>query len=156
VPRTVLYLLAALLLAGCGSEPPPQVTFAAGTASVVARPTQSCDLKFTECHNDPEAPVKLPVPPGTPLEVTVPDDVAKTPWQIVFTYRDSAGVQQDQRSRVFPPGQRTMYTLELPEPADRLIVAQVQQYAPLPQADPATGEIQFPIRTSWVLTVAAA
>jgi Protein of unknown function (DUF2771) len=150
----VLALLAALALAGCSEPPPPQVTFAAGTASVMARPTQACDLKFTECHNDPEAPVKLAVPPGTPLQVTVPQDVAQTPWQIVFSYRDAAGAQQDQRSRVFPAGERSTYTLELPEPADRLLVAQVQQYGPPPQADPATGEIQFPIRTSWVLTVA--
>lgn len=156
MPRIVLSLLATLLLAACGSEPPPpQVTFAAGTASVVARPTQACDLKFTECRNDPEAPVKLTVPPGTPLQVSVPDDVAKTPWQIVFTYRDTAGAQQDQRSTVFAAGERSTYTLELPTPTDRLIVAQVQQYGPPPQADPATGEIQFPIRTSWVLAVAA-
>jgi hypothetical protein len=147
-------IIAALVVAGCSEPPPPQVTFAAGTASVVARPTQACDLKFTQCHNDPEAPVKLAVPPGTPLQVTVPQDVAQTPWQIVFTYRDATGAQQDQRTRVFPAGERSEYTLELPEPADRLIVAQVQQYGPPPQADPATGEFQFPIRTSWVLTAA--
>jgi hypothetical protein len=144
---------AALLLAGCAAEqPPPQVTFAAGQASAVARPAQYCDLKLTECTTDPAAPVALAVPPGTPLQVTVPPEIAEAPWQVVFSYADAAGTPVDERSPVFGPDERTEWTLELGTPTERLLTAEVQQYGPPPQANPDTGEIDFPIRASWVLT----
>jgi hypothetical protein len=173
VPRRLLALpVAALILAGCtGQEeapppaaegPPPQVTFAAADATAAARPTQYCDLRLTDCTADPAAPVALPVPPGTPVVVTVPPEIAQTPWQVVFSYRDAAGAEIDQRSPVFPPNAPGLgtapdevsrfWTLTLPAPEDRLVTAEVQQYGPPPEANPETGEIDFPIRASWVLT----
>ena len=145
-------LVGALLLAtGCGDDGPPQVRFGAGTATVQAGPTQYCDLEFTDCRNDATAPVELSVPPGTALQVDVPDEIAETPWQVVFSYRDATGTQADGRSPVFAASSRSDYPLQLPDPADRLLTAQVQQYGPPPQANPDTGEIEFPIRASWVL-----
>jgi hypothetical protein len=128
------------------------VTFAAGAASAVARPAQYCDLELTECTTDVAAPVALSVPPGTPLQVTVPPEVAETPWQVVFSYTDAAGTPIDQRSPVFAPDERDVWTLELPAPTDRLLTAEVQQYGPPPQANPQSGETEFPIRASWVVT----
>jgi len=146
----------ALLAAGCGgADGPPQVDFIAGTASIQTGPTQYCDLQMTDCRNDATAPVTLPVPPGTALQVQVPDEIADTPWQVVFTYRDAAGAQADGRSPVFAATERHDYALQLPTPTDRLLTAQVQQYGPPPQANADTGEIEFPIRASWVLTAAA-
>lgn len=150
--RLVPVALAFPLLAACGAGAPPEVTFAAGTDSIVAGPTQYCQDDFVTCTNDAAAPVALPVPPGTPLVVSVPDAVSETPWQIVFTYRDAAGEQIDERTTVFPPQQRDRFALELPADA-RLLTAQVQQFGPPPQIDGATGEVVFPIRSSWVLTV---
>jgi len=72
VRRLVLLCASAALLAGCGSGAPPEVTFAAGAASVVAKPTQYCDLKLQDCQSDANAPVRLAVPAGTPLRVSVP------------------------------------------------------------------------------------
>ena len=152
--RLALPALTVLLVAGCGAGAPPEVTFAAGGAEVVATPTQYCEDDFVTCRNDPAAPVDLAVPPGTPLVVTVPERIADTPWQIVFTYRTATGEQVDERTSVFPPGQQRSYSLELPDPAARLITAQVQQFGPPPELDDA-GEIVFPIRSSWVLTAAA-
>lgn len=141
----------AALAAGCGNDAPPEVTFAAGPTAVVARPTQYCDLQFTDCRNDAAAPVELPVPAGTALQVSVPDEISGTPWQVVFTYRDATG-PADGRSPVFGVDERSDYSLELPAPSDRLLSAQVQQYGPPPQANAETGEVEFPIRASWVLT----
>ena len=152
VLRRLFPVVAAVaMLAACGSSEPPQVTFAAGTASVVARPTQYCDESGTGCTGDPAAPVALAVPAGTALQVTVPDAIAQTPWQVVFSYRDANGAQADERSPVFAPSQRSIWTLELSAPADRLLTAQVQQFGPPPQINPDTGEVEFPIRASWVL-----
>lgn len=137
-----------LLVAGCGSDGPPEVTFAAGDATAVATPTQYCEDDFVTCSNDAAAPVDLAVPAGTPLVVEVPQAVRETPWQLVYSYRDGAGEQVDERSTVLvdQPG----FTLELPADA-RLLVAQVQQYGPPPVVNPETGEVEFPIRSSWVL-----
>lgn len=151
--RAAPFVLAVLLLAGCGSDAPPQVTFTAGGATVVAAPTQYCDDDFVTCRNDATAPVDLAVPPGTPLVIDVPESIAETPWQVVFTYRDSAGEPVDQRSPVLVD--RSSYTLELPTPQDRLLTAQVQQYGPPPEINPETGEAEFPIGASWVLLTSA-
>lgn len=150
--RRLALAAVALLAAGCGSDPPPEVTFTAAGASVTARPAQYCDLKLTDCADDAAAPVQLPVPAGTPLQVAVPDGVAEAPWHVVFSYRNAAGEQVDARSPLFPAEQQHDYTLTLPEPADRLVTAQVQQFGPAPQINEDTGEVEFPVRGSWVLT----
>jgi hypothetical protein len=158
VPRRLLAVpVAALLLAGCGATdpppPPPQVTFTAGAAGVVARPAQYCDVELTQCLTDVAAPVALPVPPGTPVQVTVPPEVAQTPWQVVFSYADATGTPTDERSPVFAPNARSDWTLELGAPEARLLTAEVQQYGPPPRPNPQTGELEYPIRASWVLNV---
>jgi len=130
------------------------VTFAAGAASVVAKPTQYCDLKLQDCQSDANAPVRLAVPAGTALKVTVPAEISSTPWQVVFTYRSADGSQTDGRSPVLTPDQHPDYTLQLPAATDALVTAEVQQYGPPPQANAATGELEFPIRATWVLNTA--
>jgi len=130
------------------------VTFAAGAASVVAKPTQYCDLKLQDCQSDANAPVRLAVPAGTALKVSVPAEISSTPWQVVFTYRSADGSQTDGRSPVLTPDQHPDYTLRLPAATDALVTAEVQQYGPPPQANAATGELEFPIRATWVLNTA--
>jgi len=150
--RLVLLCALAALLASCGSSgTPPEVTFTAGAASVAAKPTQYCDLRLENCQSDANAPVRLAVPAGTALKVTVPDEISSTPWQVVFSYRSANGSRTDGRSPVLTPKQHPDYTLELPAATDALVTAEVQQYGPPPQANAQTGEIEFPIRASWVL-----
>ena len=153
--RLVLLCALAALLAGCGgSSAPPEVTFAAGATSVVAKPTQYCDVKLQDCQSDANAPVRLAVPAGTALKVTVPEEISSTPWQVVFTYRSANGSRTDGRSPVLTPDQHPDYTLQLPAATDALVTAEVQQYGPPPQANAETGEIEFPIRATWVLNSA--
>ena len=147
--RSLLLAAVLLLAAGCGADP-PQVTFTAAGTTVTARPAQYCDLKLADCSADATAPVQLAVPPGTPLQVAVPDDVSQAPWHVVFSYRDAGGRQVDARSPVLTNKQHD-YTLTLPEAADRLLTAQVQQFGPAPQINEQTGEVEFPVRGSWVL-----
>jgi hypothetical protein len=151
VRRRLALAAVALLAVGCGSDTPPEVTFTVAEASVTAHPTQYCDLELAECSEDAAAPVRLAVPAGTPLHITVPDDVAEAPWHVVFSYRDEGGEQIDARSPLFPADERSEYTLTLPAPADQLVTAQVQQFGPAPQVNADTNEIEFPVRGSWVL-----
>lgn len=157
VRRLVLPLLGALVLTGCGLGGPPEVTFEVDGQRSTVGPARYCDLQLTECDDDATAPVRLEVPPGTPVRVEVPDEVAQAPWHVVFRYRGANGEQVDGRTPVFPPEQRAEYVLELPAPTDQLLTAQVQVFGPPPQAvDGAEGgEVEFPIRASWVLTTPA-
>ena len=148
-------LVVAVLVRTVLAPDPPEVTFSAGGASVATGPSQYCDVKLSDCTADAAATVQLPVPAGTALRVTVPDEVAEAPWHVVFSYRDAGGQQVDARSPVFARQQHD-YTLALPGPADRLVTAQVQQFGPAPRIDEQTGEVEFPVRGSWVLNATGA
>jgi hypothetical protein len=159
VRRALLLIVLALLPVACGSAPapgpqgPPQVTFAAAGQSATARPTQYCNVEFSDCRNDAEAPVSLRVPPGVPVQVSVPKEVSSTPWLIVFTTVANDGTRTDGRTPLFTPATPTdTYELTLPQPTDRLLTAQVQQLGAPPQANADNGGIDFPARATWVLT----
>jgi Protein of unknown function (DUF2771) len=140
-------------LAGCGATQQvggPQVTFTAAGIVAAAKPAQYCDDKVTQCAQDPAAVVRLRVPAGTPVRVEVPAEVASAPWHVVFSYRRPSGEQVEGRSELFRPDRQRDYTLVLPEPADVLSTAQVQQFGIRPIADE-RGAVSFPIRASWVL-----
>jgi len=116
-------------------------------------PAQYCDLAVANCEDHPDAVVTLVVPPGRPLRVSVPDEVAGAPWQVVFAFRPRGGGNPvSGRSPVFAPNQRHDYTLTLPDPGDQLLTAQVQQYGGGTPVSGPDGEPTFAIRGSWVLT----
>ena len=143
-------MVTAALLAGCGSDEAPEVTFSADGASVTIRPVQYCDVEVTECQADPEAGGVLRVPPGTPLQVSVPDSVSEAPWQVVFRYRPGPGGEPVHgRSEVFAAGQRASYTLQLPAGA-QLETAEVQQFGVPVRSG---GGVEFLVRGTWVLSV---
>jgi hypothetical protein len=151
-----LLAAAALVLAGCGVAAPPTVTFEVAGTSLTAAPTQFCDNELQNCTDDANARLSAPVPPGTPVRITVPREISDAPWQVAFSYVGKDGkARTEGRSPVAAPKQRTVYTLTLPEPADRLVTAQVQLFGPAPQADPRTGQVNFPVRGTWVLVSGA-
>ncbi|WP_051343285.1 DUF2771 family protein [Pseudonocardia spinosispora] len=152
VLAAVVVVVAAVVWVLVSSSGPPNVEFASVAGKVSTGPAQYCDLKVTECQNRPDAVVKMAVPAGQPLQVTVPSSVSSTPWQVVFSYLAANGNRVDGRSPVFAPDKETSYTLSLPEAADQLATAQVQQYGGGQPTVDANGEPAFPIRGSWVLT----
>ncbi|MCE3556326.1 DUF2771 domain-containing protein [Pseudonocardia sp. RS11V-5] len=155
--RTRRSLLAALALtatlasAGCGSDAKPQVTWTAGQATQTIGPAQYCDVKMKNCSNDDAAQARLAVPAGTPLEVSVPEEISDAPWSVVFSYTGPDGQRTDGRSPVFAPKAQTSYTLTLPDAGDVLGTAQVQLLGAAPVANPDTGELDYPARATWVL-----
>ena len=151
IPPVTLVALVGLACAACGDDGPPQVTFAAAGSSVTAGPTQYCDVQVQDCQADPDAAVVLRVPPGSPLEVSVPGSVSEAPWQVVFRYRAPDGTATQARSTVFPAGQRSAYTLEPPAQDAQLETVEVQQFgtAMVPRED----GFDFATRATWVLSV---
>ncbi|WP_037056416.1 DUF2771 family protein [Pseudonocardia asaccharolytica] len=149
-----LLAVLAVLLAGCGSGAPPTVTFTVSGQERTTGPTQYCDLKLTDCSADANAEVHLPVPAGMPVHIAVPEELSSAPWHVVFSYHGPDDQKVDGRSPVFAPNTQRDYTLVLPDAADTLLTAQVQQFGPAPVANEQTGEIEFPVRGSWVLVAA--
>jgi len=147
----VVVVVVLVARATAGPSSPGDVVFAAGGQSATAGASQFCDVHVTECAADPEAVAVLPVPPNTPLAVTVPEEVASTPWQLAFTFRDAAGATQRGRSPVFAPGTAPGFTLVLPAASDQLTSAEVQQYGARISEGP--NGLEFATRATWVLSV---
>lgn len=144
---------ATALLAACSSTPdtPPEVTFAAAGNTVVARPTQLCDVEVKNCTADPGAAVVLRVPPGQPVTIAVPEAIGETPWLVVFGYRTKAGDRVNARSDLFASNERRDFTLTVPEPDAQLETVEVQQLGGAVM--PTEQGLDFPTRGTWVLSV---
>ncbi|HET9139601.1 DUF2771 family protein [Actinophytocola sp.] len=146
----------AVLLAGCSDPPPPalpEVSFSVQGSSVTARPFLHCDVMVTKCDRDNAALARMRVPPGNPVTVTVPPDVAASPWSVVVQYRTAGGEQKDpQTIATFVPDQSSSYTVALPGAGDQLQTVEVKQ-AGAKQESAAPGDIQLRARAVWSLQV---
>lgn len=147
----VVVVVVLVIRATAGPSSPGDVTFSAGGETTVIGASQFCDVQVTDCGDDPAAVGVLRVPPNTPLGVVVPAEVASTPWQIAFTFRDLDGVVQQGRTPAFPPGARGAFTLVLPTPTAQLQNAEVQQYGARVSQGP--DGLEFATRATWVLSV---
>lgn len=129
-----LLVLVVLVLAGCSSNeqpaamPQPRIDFTIADKKVTAKPFIYCDLKVEDCRRDNAAMIKLPVPPGTPVTVTVPKEVADTPWSVVIQYKTAAGEQKAPVTvATFAPGKETTYEALPTEPGAQLQTLEVKQ-----------------------------
>ena len=143
---------AGVLASACSAPPLPQVTFFAVNTTAVTGPSEYCDLQVNKCAADPSAGATLKVPPNKPLQISVPTEIGDAAWQVAFKYKLN-GQEQEGRTAVFGKGERLAYTLELPGAA-QLETAEVQRYAGVLTLDPNTGEPQFVVGATWVLSVA--
>jgi hypothetical protein len=141
-----------LLAAGC-AKPIPDVAFFSAGQTVNTAPTQYCDTGLSSCEQSAQAGASLAVPAGSPLQISVPSDVADSTWVVVFKYKDDGGQEVQARSDVFADGSQYAYTLKLPSPSDQLEVAQVQQIGGVTQD--ASGELQYVTSGVWALTASS-
>ena len=152
-----LLVLVVLVLAGCTSAPeeeppPPTIDFLIAGKKTTAKPFLFCDVKVENCKRDNTAMLKLPVPPGTPVKVTVPKDVADTPWSVVIQYRTAAGEQKAPVTvATFAPGKETSFEALPPGAGDQLQTVEVKQAGGvLVQGDAGPEAVT---RTAWSLQV---
>lgn len=121
-----------VLAAGCSAaEPPPEdpsVDFSVADRKVSAEPYLYCDVQVKDCKRDNTAQVKLEVAPGTPVRVTVPDEVAQTPWSVVIQYKTAAGEQMAPETvATFPPNKTSTFDALPPGEGDQLQTVEVKQ-----------------------------
>ena len=111
-------------VAAC-SKPEPAITFFSHGSTVSSQPSAYCDIQVTKCYATDRPVQTLRVPAGTPLQISVPDDVANATWAVSFQYTDANGRKQSERSPVFTARTRYAYTLTAPAPADQITLVQV-------------------------------
>lgn len=131
--RKLLVVGMLLVLAGCSSAPeppppPPNIDFTIAGKKTTAKPFLYCNVKVEDCKRNNAAMVKLPVPPGTSVRVTVPKEVSDTPWSVVIQYKTAAGEQKDPETvATFAPGKETTFEAIPPGAGDQLQTVEVKQ-----------------------------
>jgi hypothetical protein len=156
--RRVLFAALAVgglaLMSAC-SVPNPNITFFSSGKSVTAKPLQYCDLNEEHCQANGGASVSLAVRTGQPVQVSTPDEVATSPWQVAARYKDAKGSEYVSCSPLFTAGDQYAYTVHAQHGGDQLVLIEVYQASATIVQLP-NGDIATPIRGTWVLTAEAA
>ncbi|MTD56649.1 DUF2771 family protein [Amycolatopsis pithecellobii] len=148
----------ALVLTGCSTVGPPEVTFYGDGHTVNTGPAEYCDALLRDCAKHPDHIVTLNVRKGMPVQISVPSDISKTPWLVNVQYADAGG-QLRLKQQYFSPGSQLAYTAE-PGAGNQLVVVEVQQigaaYAADQNGNPIldeNGNPQLVARAFWSLQV---
>lgn len=151
--RRVLLLLLAVgglvALSAC-SVPNPDVTFYSSGKSVTAAPIQYCNAQEQHCAANGSAAAALTVIPGQPVQVSVPQEIANTPWQVAARFRDASGTEYASCSPLFGVGKQYAYTVYAPHAGDQLVLIEIYQSSAT-FALAAGNQVYTPIRGTWVL-----
>lgn len=160
--RSVVALCAgsAIAVAGCSAPQPPEVTFFTDGETVDAGPLSYCDALLSDCTVTEGDPAVLSSRPGLPVQVSVPSEVADTPWLVNVQSVDSEGNLQPVSQEVFTDGSRHAYTAVPPSPEDQVLVVEIQQlgaaYAVDDRDQPIldeSGQPQLVVRGVWALQI---
>jgi hypothetical protein len=150
----------AFALTGCSTPVAPEVTFFADGHAVNSPPLIHCDALVRDCQQSTEGAAKLKVRPGKPVQISVPSDIAKTPWVINVQYANAKGQLQPIKQQTFTSGDRFAYTATPPAPDDQLLVVEIQQLGAAYAADQSgkpivdqAGNPQLVARAIWSLQV---
>ena len=108
------------------SKPEPAVSFFSHGTTVSTQPSAYCDIQVTKCYATDRSVQTLRVPAGSPLQISVPDDVANAAWVVLFKYTDANGKEQQARSPLFKASTQYAYTLTGPTPSDQITAVQVE------------------------------
>lgn len=158
----VLSLIAgfALLTSACTTVGPPELTFFAEGEAIEVAPLQYCDVKVTTCEAAGGGAEVLRVRPGKPVQISVPGDVADSPWLVNVQTVAQDGTVLPVRQEFFPPGSTYAYTARPSRPDERILVVEVQQlgaaYAADAEGSPLTdesGNPQLVARGVWTVKV---
>ncbi|HEX3779941.1 MAG TPA: DUF2771 family protein [Pseudonocardiaceae bacterium] len=139
-----------LVVAGC-STPPPAFTFFTGNGSVQVPPTQYCDVTgLHNCQADGTAATAVSVPDDQVVQISAPESVAGTPWQVAAEYHNGNGNSYVSCSPLFPASQQYAYTVRAPA-GDQLVMIVVYESSATVELLP-NGNLATLIRGTWVLT----
>ncbi|CAM2795482.1 DUF2771 domain-containing protein [Saccharomonospora xinjiangensis] len=160
--RSVVALVAAgaaAVATGCSAPQPPEVTFYTDGDSVTAPPLSYCDALLKDCDTDGE-PVSLDARPGRPVQISLPAEIAETPWLVIVQSAAPDGTLLPMRQEVFTDGTRLAYTVVPESPGHQPLVVEVQQLGAAYAVDDSDkpivderGEPQLVVRGVWSLQI---
>ncbi|GAA3555084.1 DUF2771 family protein [Amycolatopsis ultiminotia] len=151
--RVVAVLAAGgLAAAGCSAPGPAEVTFYGDGHTIRVGPIGNCDLKTGTCAADPGAAGTLKVRPGRSVQISVPKEIAETPWKVTVQYVNGEGRRQPLDEHIITTGDRYAYTAAPPAKDDQITVVEIAQASVISRTgDPNDAE---PITTAlWSLQV---
>jgi hypothetical protein len=158
----LLSLLAgsAFALTACGTPGAPEVTFFADGHTVNSAPLIHCDELVRKCEQSPEGASSLKVRPGKPVQISIPSEIADTPWVVNVQYANAKGELQPVKQEAFTGGNRLAYTATAPAADDQLLVVEIQQLGAAYAADETgqpivddAGNPQLVVRAIWSLQI---
>lgn len=158
--RLVVALLGgALLLAGCSAPGQPRISFFADGDTVRTEPLVYCDALVKQCERSGR-PATLRVRPGEPVQVSLPEQVVKTPWVVNVQYLGPDGKPRPVRQKVFTDRNQHAYTVQPGGPGNQLLVVEIQQlgaaFAANSKGEPIldeAGQPQLVVRGVWSLQI---
>lgn len=126
--RTAAALLTglALLTAGCARVGPPELSVYADGDHINVEPLRYCDLLVRQCEPRSGVQGALTTLPGQPVQISVPSEIAETPWAISVQFETPDGTRPV-IEEFFSPGERFAYTATPKRPGDRVLLIEVQQ-----------------------------
>lgn len=119
----VAFVAVMVQLVGSADRKLPEITAYAYGKSVTVEPTQHCNLYLEDCIENPLA--TLDVPPGEPLQLSLPTDIADAPWRLIAVYGDVDTGRILDDNIIFEPGQRLAVTVPA-DPTLQLLGIEVQ------------------------------
>jgi|SRR5215217_5395331 len=158
----LLLAVAVLFTASCSVSTQPEITFFADGHSTNALPLSHCDALLRSCEKNVDAEAKLKVRPGKSVQISVPSEIADTPWVVNVQSRNAQGELQPVQQQVFTPGKSYAYTAKPPTATDQLEVVEIQQLGAVLITDKAgnplfddAGQAQYEVRARavWSLQI---
>lgn len=158
----VLSLAAGIALLGsaCGKVGPPELTFYAEGSAIEVAPALYCDVRVTACEAGGGGSDVLTARPGMPVHISVPFEVADSPWLVNVQSIAADGTVLPVRQRFFGPGKAYAFSAAPARPDERILVVEVHQlgaaYAADAQGNPILDESGAPqpvARGVWILRV---
>jgi len=139
-------------VAGCSGPGPTEVTFYTDGHTVNVTPITNCDIKTASCVSDREAAGTLTARPGQPVQISVPKEIAETPWKVTVQYANGKGEVQPLIEDIITSRDRYAYTARPPAKNDRILVVEIAQASVISRTgDPNDAE---PVTTAlWSLQV---
>ncbi len=114
-PRRRAAVLGAAALAAsvtaCSAQSLPEITYYSAGDTAVAGPVVLCSLDFTTCA-PPGSSAELDVPPGDPLQLSLPSEIFGAPWRLITVYLDDTGAQRT-REAYYRADERLAVTVRL-------------------------------------------
>lgn len=126
------------------------MSFYADGDTVRTAPMLYCDVRVRDCEK-PAEPATLSARAGMPVQVSIPGDVADTPWSVTVQYRTNAGKVRYSHA-TFTSGQQHAYTADPPGSSNQILVVEIQQLGGALTKD-ANGNLQPLARGVWSLQV---